>query len=94
MLFGVFFAMIIYYFDSIWLACAIHSAWNYSQNIILGLPNSGQAATKSVFEVVSSQNNFFYNTTFGIEGSVLTVIILAISCLSLYLLYGKKKNNH
>ena len=91
LLFGVFFAMMIYYFDSIWLVCAIHTAWNYLQNIILGLPNSGLVTPKSLYSIVSAKDGFFYDKTFGIEGSSLTVIVLLFACLIIYLLRRNKK---
>ena len=90
-LFGAFAGLIIYYFDSIWLACGVHAAWNFTQNIIFGLPNSGQAATKSIYSIVNSNDSFFYSTTFGIEGSIFAAIIFTVSCLALYLLFRNKK---
>ena len=93
LLFGIFFAMIIYYFDSIWLACAIHTSWNYMQNIVLGLPNSGNTTPKWIYSVVSAKDSFFYNKTFGIEGSTLTVIVLLLACLTIYLLRRNKNKD-
>ena len=40
-LFGVLASLIIYYWDSLWAAIWMHTAWNFSQSIVFGLPNSG-----------------------------------------------------
>ncbi len=64
------------YLDSIWLTMGAHTAWNLTQNIIFGLPNSGTPSTWSVFSLVGAQSNgIAYDTAFGVEGSVLAVAI-------------------
>ena len=80
---GVIFSVLVYYYDSLWAAIWFHTAWNYTQNIIFGLPNSGIVSEYSIFtlEAASARNGFFYNVNFGVEGSVgacLLLIILAV----------------
>ena len=92
---GILFSLMVYYIDSLWCAFAGHTAWNFTQAIIFGLPNSGNPAVYSVFKIDldNSRNSFAYNVIFGIEGTVLSVIILALACVALYLWgrkYGKK----
>lgn len=94
-LFGVFFSLIVYYMDSLWCAFAVHTAWNFTQNILFGLPNSGMIAPYSVFKLNadSAVNSFAYNVGFGIEGTVVADIVLLLACVALYLWgrkYGKK----
>lgn len=103
-LFGILFSLMVYYMDSIWCAFAAHTSWNFTQGIIFGLPNSGDPAVYSVFgiDLDKSNNSFAYDVVFGIEGTVLSVIVIAIACVVLYLWgrkYGKKpfdvwKENH
>ena len=38
---GILFSLMVYYMDSLWCAFAVHTAWNFTQNILFGLPNSG-----------------------------------------------------
>ena len=38
---GIVFSLLVYYYDSLWAAITFHTAWNYTQNLIFGLPNSG-----------------------------------------------------
>lgn len=92
---GILFSLIVYYMDSLWCAFAGHTAWNFTQAIIFGLPNSGSPAVYSVFKIdlENSRNSFAYNVVFGIEGTVFSVIVLALACGALYLWgrkYGKK----
>ena len=90
-LYGVFMGMLIYYFDCIWLVSAIHASWNYMQNFVLGLPNSGIPAVGSIYVVSEQKNSFFYDTIFGIEGSIFAIIVLIIACVIVYLLSRNKK---
>lgn len=77
---GVVFSLIVYYYDSLWCAIMFHTFWNYTQNIIFGLPNSGLVALYSLckLEAASARNGFFYNVNFGVEGSIGALIVLMI----------------
>ncbi|NBK93390.1 CPBP family intramembrane metalloprotease [bacterium 1XD21-13] len=89
---GVFFSLMVYYMDSLWCAFAAHAMWNFTQNIIFGLPNSGIVVPLSIFKLDAgaAQNSFAYNTGFGIEGTLLANGILILSCVCIYL-WGKRK---
>ena len=90
---GVFYSLIVYYFDSIWFPMAAHTAWNYTQNLIFGLPNSGLVSPFSVMklEAGTARNSFAYNVGFGVEGTLLACIVLGVSSLlAVYL--GRKHN--
>lgn len=92
---GLFFSLMVYYLDSLWCAMAVHAAWNYTQNILFGLPNSGMPAAYSLFrlDAASARNSFAYDTAFGIEGTVFADLVLMAACVGLYLWgrrHGKK----
>lgn len=88
---GVWFSLMVYYMDSLWCAFAAHTAWNFTQNILFGLPNSGINVPYSVFKlnVSTARNSFAYNVGFGIEGTIMADIVLLIACVMLYL-WGRK----
>lgn len=88
---GIMFTLIVYYFDSLWCAMAAHTAWNFTQNIIFGLPNSGIVLPYSVFKLDASTavDSFAYNVGFGIEGTIMADIVLLAACIVLYL-WGSK----
>ncbi len=77
---GIAFSLLVYYYDSVWSAIMFHTAWNFTQNILFGLPNSGLVSEYSLFKLdaASAQNGVFYNVGFGVEGSVGSVITLIL----------------
>ena len=79
--------LFIYYYDSLWAAIGIHTAWNYTQNILFGLPNSGVVTKYSLFklEAATANNGVFYDSVFGIEGSIGALIVLVISCIIIFM---------
>lgn len=87
---GLFFAVIVYRFDSLLAAIAAHTLWNYTQNVIFGLPNSGLVFDFSIMKLdaASASDSFFYSAAFGVEGSLFSVIVLLIG--SALLLFTKK----
>ena len=88
---GLVFSLMVYYFDSIWCAFAAHAAWNFTQNIIFGLPNSGLLSDFSIFKLnrLSASNTFAYNVEFGVEGTVLAILVEAVVGLVIFL-WGRK----
>lgn len=88
---GLMFSLIVYYTDSIWCAFGVHTAWNFTQNILLGLPNSGSVALYSVFklDVSRAKDSFAYNVNFGIEGTMIADVVLLLACIAVYA-WGRK----
>ncbi|MBO4458906.1 MAG: CPBP family intramembrane metalloprotease [Butyrivibrio sp.] len=93
---GVFLALMIYYFESMWMAIAFHTAWNFMQSIVLGLPNSGIVFDFSVFKLdaASATNSFAYNVNFGIEGTILSSLVLAFGIVVIIVLGQKQQREN
>lgn len=90
-LFGVFAALYIICFDDIWGACAIHSIWNFTQGNVFGISVSGTGEAASVFHTTAvSDKAWLSGGEFGIEGSVLTTIVLVAA--SVIVLLRIRKN--
>lgn len=91
MLVGILFSIVVYYRNSLWCAFAIHAAWNFTQNILFGLPNSGLVFPYSVFKLDAGNatNSFAYNVEFGVEGTILACVVLLIGTIALYFWYNK-----
>ena len=88
---GVFFSMLVYYFDSLWIAMGLHAMWNFTQSILFGLPNSGINVPYSIFKIGGSvKGSFAYDPIFGLEGTILSCVLMTICCLALYLWKSKK----
>ncbi len=85
-------SLIVCYTGSFWCASAVHTAWNFTQNILFGLPNSGNVMPYSVFKLnEGASNSFFYDRAFGIEGSLFSSIVI-LSVAIMLMLYVKKHN--
>ena len=74
---GLLFSAMVYYFDSLWMAMAVHAGWNFTQSILAGLPNSGNVVPYSVFKLdaATARDSFFYNVGFGVEGTIPAIAI-------------------
>lgn len=78
-------ALSCHYFGTIWFACGMHTLWNYTQDFIFGLPDSGNPAAVSIFNTTVNGSSFFYNRTFGIEGSAMAILVNLIGCGVIFL---------
>jgi len=89
---GVIFSLFVYYYDGIWTAFWFHTMWNFTQNIIFGLPNSGIVSEYSIFklEAASARNGLFYNVNFGVEGSIGATLVLAVLAIVLIVINKNK----
>lgn len=87
---SVMYSLVVYYFDSIWVPIIAHTTWNFTQSIILGLPNSGIVFPISMFKIDSETANFAFDPFFGIEGSILAAVLNIAICFGLYY-WGKRK---
>ena len=89
---GVVFALMIYYFDSFFMSVMAHTLWNYTQNIIFGLPNSGYVSSFSIFKLDAStaMDSLFYNVGFGVEGSIMAIIV-ELASAALLIVIGERK---
>ena len=87
---GLLFSMCVYYFNSFWMVAAIHTSWNFTQNILLGLPNSGNVVLFSIFKLEEGAvDSLAYNVGFGIEGTALACVVLVVACVCAYVI-GQK----
>lgn len=86
---GFVFSYLAFKLNSINFIIAMHVMWNFTQEVILGLPNSGIAFSKPVFAIIKSNNSLFYNQEFGVEASLQMFIIWSI--VFLIMLVGDNK---
>jgi len=91
---GLLFSMCVYYFNSFWMVAAIHTSWNFTQNILLGLPNSGNVVPFSIFKLDGeAADSLAYNVGFGIEGTALACVVLVAACVCAYVV-GQRVGRH
>lgn len=93
---GVLWALLVYYYDCFWAAITFHTAWNFTQSIIFGLPNSGEVSAYSIFTMdpASARNGLFYDTAFGVEGSIGAMVLMVFVTLAIiWINRGKGEKN-
>ena len=91
---GLSFSLAKWYTGSIWFPMGIHTAWNFTQNFLFGLPNSGIVSKVSIFglDAANARGSWIYDVQFGVEGGVPALIAdaaLGIICLVLAARQGR-----
>jgi membrane protease YdiL (CAAX protease family) len=74
---GLAYSLLRWYSGSIWTCFGIHTMWNFTQNFLFGLPNSGLVSEASVFhlDAATGISNWVYSYEFGVEGGVPAIFI-------------------
>lgn len=88
-LFGIFESIYLLKTGNIWGVSAIHSMWNFIQGAIYGFNVSGIPQSQSLFSFEISNCEILSGGTFGLEGSLLTTIVL-VSAINMVMLEKKK----
>ena len=90
-LISIVFSLLTLYYKSIWAACGLHSIWNFSLYNIFGMNLSGNGEIKAaVFDMRSVGNNILNGGIYGIEASVVTAIVLAVTVIILFVIINRK----
>ncbi len=89
---GVFAAFYVLKDSSLWGICAWHSIWNWAQYNVYGFAVSGMTIYSTpLFKPVTNGNEFLHGGSFGIEGSIITTIMLSIASIVLWRqLWGRR----
>ncbi|MBQ6623303.1 MAG: CPBP family intramembrane metalloprotease [Mogibacterium sp.] len=89
---GLSYSLLRWYSGSIWTCMGIHTMWNFTQNLIFGLPNSGLVSETSIFHLDAANgiSNLIYDFDFGVEGALPALFIDA--SLGVIILIMAKKN--
>ena len=74
---GLAYSLLRWYSGSIWIAMGIHTGWNFTQNYLFGLPNSGLVSEASVFHLgaANGTTTWVYDWVFGVEGGIPALFI-------------------
>lgn len=91
-LFGVAMALYLLKTDTVWGVAGIHGAWNFAQGNLFGILVSGQPSGTSLMTFLPQGNqDWLSGGSFGIEGSIMTSLVLLL--LIVYLANKLKKEN-
>ena len=89
---GVLAGLLFIYTDSIWLVVAQHGTWNYVQGNLLGFQVSGTGADASIFSFTMGDGpDWLTGGAFGVEGSIITTLVLLVSLVIVYRLGERKE---
>lgn len=69
----------------------MHTAWNFTQNLLFGLPNSGLVSESSFLYLTESNNSLIYAATFGVEGGIV-VLVIEVIWIAAMIWYKKGRN--
>ncbi len=90
-LISIVFSLLTLHYKSIWAACGFHSIWNFILYNIFGMNLSGNDEIKAaVFDMRSVGNNILNGGIYGIEASVVTAIVLAVTVIILFVIINRK----
>ena len=76
---------------SLWLACGIHTGWNWFQGNVFGLPVSGNAYNTGVFHLgpKASSSPWLGGGAFGPENSLVVTAVWGAALLLAYVYFRK-----
>lgn len=78
---------------SLWVACAWHSAWNWTLGNIYGLSVSGNNSKNSILALRATGNELISGGEFGPEASVIVTFILLIAISLLVFIISKNRRS-
>jgi len=89
---GLAYSLLRWYSGSIWTCFGIHTMWNFTQNFIFGLPNSGLVSETSIFhmDAMNAVSNWAYSYEFGVEGAYPAVFIDLLLAVVILILAKKQ----
>lgn len=90
---GVFFSVIFYYTDNIFVVGAIHASWNFFVGPFYGVKISGYESYSPIFHTVGKPDHSLINGGgFGFEGGLpVTIVLTLIIIVVIYLIKSKIK---
>ena len=78
---------------TLWFPIGIHWTWNFVQGKVFGISVSGGGVNHSFWKAETSGPEIITGGAFGVEASIVMVILgVALSAIFLYLHYRKKQN--
>ena len=91
-LISVIFSFLLLKFDNIWIACGVHTAWNFLLFSFLGLSMSGSTDSgTSVLNMQVVEPNILNGGIYGIEASIIVSIVFVVGVVLTGLWYKKSK---
>uniref|UniRef100_UPI004055DD67 CPBP family intramembrane glutamic endopeptidase n=1 Tax=Agathobacter sp. TaxID=2021311 RepID=UPI004055DD67 len=93
-LISIIFSIIVLWRSNIWIACGLHSVWNFILYVIMGLSLSGsESISKGVILFSVKDASILNGAEYGIEASVITTVVLGMLLLAMVKRWKGRFNN-
>ncbi len=87
LLFSTIVSLLMIKYKNIWVSCAVHSIWNFTLAIIIGINLSGSNSQSSVFKFNVNENmKLLSGGQYGIEAGLICTMVLILSVI----VFGRK----
>ena len=80
--YGALLSLVMIYHGSLWFCITMHTSWNFTQNYLFGLPNSGLVSQQSFLHLEAARDSVLYNALFGVEGGVVCTVVIGLCCVA------------
>ena len=77
---GLFYGLYVIKTNDLWAVCGMHSAWNFAQGNIFGFEVSGiNVEVSTLFDLKLVGNDIITGGSFGVEGGLISTLVLMAS---------------
>jgi membrane protease YdiL (CAAX protease family) len=90
-LFALFASVTLRYTGNLWMAAGLHAGWDWGQSYFYGTPNSGLVLPGHLLNPHTQGPAWLTGGSVGPEGSVLTLVLLAVMSILFVLLYRRRR---
>lgn len=82
--------------NNIWAACGFHTLWNFCLESVMGLNLSGieSGKTAALLDMSTVGENLLNGGKYGIESSIVTVIVLIAASTALFFMFRKNSQKN
>ena len=89
---SVLYALIAYFTDNIWIVCAAHTFWNFTQGNVFGLEVSGNSGNVTLIHTAAgdSINPWISGGAFGPEGGLAVTVATVLGIAIVLFMFRKK----
>lgn len=90
---SVAFSLLVLWRSNVWIACGLHSAWNFILYVLMALSLSGSESISSgVVRFRLKEGSIFNGAEYGLEASVITTVVLGVLIVVILKIWKGRKD--
>lgn len=94
-LISVIFSLLVIFRSNIWIACGLHSSWNFILYGFMGLSLSGNAVDSyGIIKFEADAESIISGGIYGIEAGIITTVVLGIVIIAMLKYWHDKRCRH